>query len=174
MRRVGKLPRGARKILLVGFDVIALPLAFWAGYALRLGELWPPLIGNAWWVFIAVPLVAIPIFVRMGLYRAVLRYVGAKALVTITKAVTIVTLVLLALVVATQTYGIPRSVFIVFWLFSMVFIAGSRLVLREFLQSAARWHAPRQSVVIYGAGASGAELARALQGGWEYEPRLSK
>ena len=167
---INKLSRRKKKILLVSVDFIALPLAFWAGYVLRLGEWWPESINNAWWVFIAAPLVSIPVFVRMGLYRAVLRYVGTKALITIAKAITITTLILLALVVATQTHGIPRSVFLIFWLLSLIFLAGSRLILREYLQSISRRHVPKQPVAIYGAGSSGAELARALQVGWEYAP----
>ena len=96
-KRLSDFSRNTKRTLLVATDFVALPVALWAGYALRLGELWPKNIENAWWLFIAAPLVAVPIFVRMGLYRAVLRYVGSKALITIVKAVTITTLILLAL-----------------------------------------------------------------------------
>ncbi len=87
--KLNSLSRDARKLLLVVLDFVFLPVALWAGYALRLGEWWPPNITNAWWLFIAAPLVAIPVFIRMGLYRAVLRYVGGAALVTIAEAVSI-------------------------------------------------------------------------------------
>ncbi|MDH5394508.1 MAG: polysaccharide biosynthesis protein, partial [Gammaproteobacteria bacterium] len=119
--------RNTKKSLLVAIDFIVLPIALWAGYALRLGEWWPEIITNEW-LFIATPLVAIPIFIRMGLYRAVLRYVGSKALLTIVKAITMTTAILLALVVMTQAQNVPRSVFVIFWLLSVLFIAGSRLV----------------------------------------------
>ncbi len=169
-KKLAKFSRNTKKTLLVAIDIIALPVALWAGYALRLGELWPQSIEKAWWLFIAAPLVAVPIFIRMGLYRAVLRYVGSKALVTIVKAVTVTTLILLALVVMSQTHGVPRSVFFSFWLISLLFIAGSRLFLRSYIHSYTQKRKNKQSVAIYGAGSAGAELAKAMQSGQEYEP----
>ncbi|MBN4079173.1 polysaccharide biosynthesis protein [Beggiatoa alba] len=169
-KKLSESSRNTKRALLVAVDIVALPVALWLGYVLRLGEVWPQGIVNAWWLFIAAPLVAVPIFIRMGLYRAVLRYVGSKALTTIVKAVTITTLILLALVVMSQTHGVPRSVFFSFWLISLLFIAGSRLVLRSYIHSYTRKARKKQPVAIYGAGSTGAELAKAMQSGWEYEP----
>jgi len=169
-KKLTESSRNTKRALLVALDIIALPAALWAGYALRLGELWPRNIESAWWLFVAAPLVAVPIFIRMGLYRAVLRYVGSKALITIVKAVTITTLILLALVVMSQTHGVPRSVFFSFWLLSLLFIAGSRLFLRSYIHSYTKRKKNKQPVAIYGAGSSGAELAKAMQSGQEYEP----
>lgn len=173
-KKLNQLPRAKKKALLVALDMMALPTAMWAGYAIRHGEWWPVNIEygiqNAWWLLIAAPAVSIPIFVRMGLYRAVLRYVGSNALMTIIKAITISTLILLSLVVMFQTQGIPRSVFFSFWLLSLAFVAGSRLVLRSYIHSRTRRRKNRQQVVIYGAGSAGAELAKAMQSGWQYEP----
>jgi len=165
-----KCSLNTRKLLLVAIDFIALPTALWAGYVIRLGELWPQHLYNAWWLFIVAPIVAVPIFVRMGLYRAVLRYVGSKALITIIKAVTIATLALLALVVMAEVQGVPRSVFFIFWLISLMFIAGSRLFLRGYINTYTKRKINKQPVAIYGAGSAGAALAKALQSGWEYEP----
>lgn len=157
--------------MLVAIDCVALPVALWAGYALRLGEWWPAgYIDKVWWLFIAAPVVAVPIFIRMGLYRAVLRYVGGAALITIAKAVSITTLILLALMVMSQTQGVPRSVFISFWLISMLFIGGSRLMLRSYIHTYTKKRNNKQPVAVYGAGSAGVELAKAMQSGWEYEP----
>lgn len=169
-KKLSESSRNTKKALLVTIDFIALPVALWAGFALRLGEWWPKGIDNVWWLFVVAPLVAVPIFVRMGLYRAVLRYVGSKALITIVKAVTITTLILLALLVMSETRGVPRSVFISFWLISLLFVAGSRLVLRSYIHSYTGKRKSKQPVAIYGAGSAGAGLAKAMQSGWEYEP----
>lgn len=169
-KKLNELSRNTKRILLVAIDFVALPLALWAGYALRLGDFWPLNILDVWWIFIAAPLVAVPIFIRMGLYRAVLRYVGSKALITIVKAITITTLLLLALVVMTETQGVPRSVFLSFWLISLLFIAGSRLLLRGYIHSYTRKIKNKQPVAVYGAGSAGAELVKAMQSGREYEP----
>ncbi|MCK4586829.1 MAG: polysaccharide biosynthesis protein, partial [Gammaproteobacteria bacterium] len=172
-KKLNKLPRRTKKAILVAIDVMALPSALWAGYAVRLGEWWPVYIENgmenAWWLFLAAPLVSIPIFIRMGLYRAVLRYVDTTALLTIVKAITITTLVLLALVLMFQVKGVPRSVFFSFWLISLAFVAGSRLVLRTYIHSRTTNRKKKQPVAVYGAGSAGAELAKAMQSGWEYE-----
>lgn len=118
----------------------------------------------------AAPVVAVPIFVRMGLYRAVLRYVGSQALITIAKAVSIVTLTLLALVVMSETRGVPRSVFFSFWLISLSVIGGGRIVLRGYIHSYTRRKINKLPVAVYGAGSAGADLVKAMQSGWEYEP----
>ena len=170
-KKLNESSRNTKRALLVMIDFIALPVALWAGYALRLGEWWPAgYIDKAWWLFIAAPFVAVPIFIRMGLYRAVLRYVGGTALVTIVKAVSMTTLILLALMVMSQTQGVPRSVFVSFWLISMLFIGGSRLILRSYIHTYAKRRNNKQPVVVYGAGSAGAELVKAMQSGWEYEP----
>ncbi|MDH5424069.1 MAG: polysaccharide biosynthesis protein [Gammaproteobacteria bacterium] len=161
--------RNTKRLLLVAIDFIALPIALWAGFALRLGEWWPQIITNEW-LFVVTPFIAVPIFVRMGLYRAVLRYVGSKALLTIVKAMTITTLILLALVVMTQAQTVPRSVFIIFWLLSVLFIAGSRLFYRGYIHSYTSRKKNKLPVAVYGAGSAGAELAKAMQTGWELEP----
>lgn len=168
--KLSEFSRNTKRALLVAIDFIALPVALWAGYALRLGEWWPQSMLDEWWLFIAAPLVAVPIFIRMGLYRAVLRYVGSKALITIIKAITITTLILLAFVVMLQIHGVPRSVFFSFWLLSLLFIAGSRLFLRGYIYTYTRRKINKQPVVVYGAGSAGADLVKAMQSGWEYEP----
>lgn len=170
-KKLLEYPRTTKKLLLVAIDFIALPVALWLGYVLRLGELWPAeYLDKAWWLFIAAPLIAVPIFIRMGLYRAVLRYVGGDALITIAKAVSIITLLLLACLVMSQTQGVPRSVFISFWLFSMLFIGGSRLFLRGYIHSYNKKKNNKKAIIVYGAGSAGVELAKAMQSGLEYDP----
>ncbi len=170
-KNVSELSRNIKKLLLVVMDVVTLPAALWLGFALRLGEWWPQYyMSNAWWLFIAAPCVAVPVFVRMGLYRAVLRYVGSQALITIAKAVSVVTLVLLALVVMSETRGLPRSVFFSFWLISLSVIGGGRIVLRGYIHNYTRRKIIKQPIAVYGAGAAGADLVKAMQSSWEYEP----
>jgi len=48
--------RNTKKALLVAIDITALPVALWAGYALRLGELWPRSIENVWWLLLQLRL----------------------------------------------------------------------------------------------------------------------
>ena len=162
--------RNAKRATLIAIDFIALPAALWAGFAIRIGDLWPKDIEQTWWLFIAAPLVAVPIFVKMGLYRAVLRYVGTAALVVIVKAITITTLILLALVEFFDTHHLPRSELLSFWLISLLFVGGSRLLSRSYIQRYDRREKRKQIVAVYGAGVAGALLTKAMQSGWEFEP----
>ena len=58
--------------------VLAL-LATWIAFTLRLDTLhWPT--GAQWWVYGLTPALAVPVFVRFGLYRAIFRYTGQAAL----------------------------------------------------------------------------------------------
>ena len=45
------------------------------------------LISAQWWVYFLAPVLSVPIFIRLGLYRAIFRYTGQAALVTTAKAV---------------------------------------------------------------------------------------
>ncbi|MDH5661255.1 MAG: polysaccharide biosynthesis protein, partial [Gammaproteobacteria bacterium] len=69
-------------------DVILLVFALWASFSLRLGLAYLPE-ENVRLLFLVAPFIAIPIFIRLGLYRAIIRYIGFKALWTVIKAVTI-------------------------------------------------------------------------------------
>ena len=86
--RVAMMDRGYKRLIMVAADLVALPLALWSGYALRFAELWPqPYLSNFWWLFIVTPFVGIYIFARLGLYRAVVRFMGTQALMAVFKGV---------------------------------------------------------------------------------------
>lgn len=84
------LPRRYKRMLQVAADVSLVWLSLWLAFLVRLGteDMISPFGGHAW-LFIAAPLVAIPLFIRFGMYRAVMRYLGNDALIAIAKAVTI-------------------------------------------------------------------------------------
>ena len=73
------LPRNAKRLIVLSVDLIILPLAMWASFSLRLGELYVPK-GGIIYLFLAIPFIAVPIFIRLGLYRAIIRYIGFLAM----------------------------------------------------------------------------------------------
>jgi FlaA1/EpsC-like NDP-sugar epimerase len=163
-RRLSGLPRSTKKWLFVGFDGVALLVLLWASFSLRLGHLFWPTFPQAL-LMLAAPAIAIPIFVRMGLYRSVLRYLPERAIWTILAAVTVAVLAWVSMAFLTQMTGlegIPRSVPVYFWALSVLAIVGSRF--------GAKWllfghlvpleTAPR--TLIYGTGDAAAQLATAL------------
>nr|WP_245399646.1 nucleoside-diphosphate sugar epimerase/dehydratase [Atopomonas sediminilitoris] len=171
-----ELPRRHKRLIQVATDVLLVWAALWLAFVVRLGDTEDvePFAGHAW-LFITAPVIAIPLFVRFGMYRAVMRYFGNDALLAIGKAVTFSAL-LLALAVywhQESTKLIPRSIVLNYWWLSLGMIGGLRLVMRQYFMGG--WYAPERygwlkgrdsgfpKVAIYGAGAAGNQLLAALR-----------
>ena len=81
-------------------------VAMWLAFTLRLDTIhWPS--GLQWLVYVMGPALALPIFIRMGLYRAIFRYTGMAALITTGKAVALYGAILLSILLAAQWEGVP-------------------------------------------------------------------
>lgn len=162
--------RHHKMALLMLMDALLLPLALWSAVVLRLGGVWDPKLDPYLWIFIVPPLWVLPIFIHLGLYRAVLKYVDDKIVATVFWGVTLAVLVLTAVIVLARVTPFPRSSVIIFWVFAMAYIGGSRFVLRGLIRRIDAVDAPREPVLIYGAGRAGIQLMLALQAGREYRP----
>lgn len=163
------LPKHYKKLILILGDIVLLSCSLWLAYAIRLGDWWPVNLNQALPLFIFIPLASIPIFLRMGLYRAVIRYIGQKAIIAIAKANTLLTFMFVLFVIFADVKGVPRSVFIIFWGISFLLIGGSRFVLRSLIH-AREIDTKKQTVIVYGAGTTGAEITKVLQIGNDYKP----
>ncbi|QZA80556.1 nucleoside-diphosphate sugar epimerase/dehydratase [Deefgea piscis] len=163
------LPRTTKSLLILTLDFILLPLALWVAIALRLDD-WSYPTQFAWWVFFLPSIIAAPIFIRFGLYRAVIRYIEDKAVLTIASAVSLALLGFVAAIQLLQITGIPRGSLVIFWLLAMAIIIASRFAARSLLRKLAPLSKDRKTVLIYGAGSAGRQLAVALRTGQEYEP----
>ncbi|UYQ72604.1 polysaccharide biosynthesis protein [Pelagibacterium flavum] len=166
-KRVLALPRFWKRVILVGFDFGALAFVLWASYSLRYDRWDLPNSLDEWVIIASAPLIAIPIFIRMGLYRAVVRYLPERALWTIVKAMTLAAIlwVVLAFLSAMTGRGfVPRSVPIIYWTLGTLVITGSRLIAKwVFWPSGRKALLKRPAVVIYGAGEAGTQLATSLR-----------
>ena len=89
------LPRSAKRVLALGVDALG-ALTVWLALCLRLDS-WVLPQGNQWFAVGLSPVLALPIFVVLGLYRAIFRYAGMAALIAVTKAVVIYGLFFIAL-----------------------------------------------------------------------------
>ncbi|WP_438826819.1 polysaccharide biosynthesis protein [Pseudomonas lopnurensis] len=181
--RLVSLPRRYKRLIQVVTDVVLIWAALWLAFVVRLGDTHniEPLGGHAW-LFGIAPLIAIPFFIRFGMYRAVMRYFGNDALMAIAKAVTLSAL-LLSLAVYWRTDApklIPRSMVFNYWWLSLVLIGGLRLVMRQYFMG--DWFSPDSTikfkgkdaglpkVAVYGAGAAGNQLVAALRMGRAMRP----
>ncbi|MDY6949368.1 MAG: nucleoside-diphosphate sugar epimerase/dehydratase [Pseudomonadota bacterium] len=162
------LPRGWKRAILIGVDFVMLALSLWASFSLRLDRWAPPRDLEALLIILAGPVVAIPIFIRMGLYRAVVRYLPERALWTMIRAVTLAVLLWVAVAFLSQFISrniTPRSVPIIYWALASICIIGSRFAAKRLLGMAGTSTLPQlPAVVIYGAGEAGMQLAMSLRG----------
>lgn len=159
-------PRGVKKAVMVSADLLALPVLLWFAISLRLGTGNHGELGGGA-LYLLLPLVTVPVLVRLGLYRAVLRFISTRALIAAIAGVSISTVVLYALSYLPWTGRVPRSSLVIYWTLALLYVAGSRYTLRLLL-------APSSSlasrVVIYGAGSAGARLARTMSFSSEARP----
>jgi FlaA1/EpsC-like NDP-sugar epimerase len=148
-------------------DILGLPLVLWLAVSLRLGTSDHQVLG-AQWLYVAALLTSVPVFLRMDLYRAALRYLGHKAVLAVVTGVTasVVLLAILALLWPQPTF--PVSALPIYWAFALIYVGGTRYVARSLLNFRVYSGAPR--VVIYGAGEAGQLLAAALSQSGRYQP----
>ncbi len=157
---------------MIVFDLLLIPLTFWVAVALRHSTITPEFyIPMLHWVLLFLPLIAIPIFIPLGLYRTVVRYADERLIATVAYGVTLLTLALLGGVFMAGVTGIPRSSFVIFWLLAVTLIGTSRFFARKLIQRAERRHLveKRERIAIYGAGRAGVQLAMALSSSPEYQ-----
>ncbi|WP_432697812.1 polysaccharide biosynthesis protein [Marinobacterium sp. YM272] len=168
--RVLTLNRTAKKLIMVFADLVALPLALWSSYALRLADWWPTdFLAAGWWLFLFTPLLGVLIFIRLGLYRAVVHFMGAQAIGAVAKGVVLLAIGMWAAAYLSHIDQFPRSVPIIFALVALVYVGGSRLLVRNYYHSLQRHYANKSPVLIYGAGSSGVQLASSFVSGGEFE-----
>jgi len=181
--RLLRLPRRYKRMLQVVTDVFLVWLALWLSFVVRLGtdDLTYPFRVHAW-LFLAAPLIAIPLFIRFGMYRAVMRYLGNDALIAIWKAVTISALVLSLVVYWNRSVveAVPRSLVLNYWWLSLLMVGGLRLAMRQYFMG--DWYSAVQvvpffkqddgltKVAVYGAGTAGNQLVAALRLGRAMRP----
>ena len=177
------LPRRKKRVLQVLTDIVMVWAALWMAFVVRLGvgDLINPFTQHRW-LFVAAPVVAIPLFIRFGLYRAVMRYFGNDALITIVKAVSLSSLILgvVVYVYSNHQVVVPRSIIFNYWWLSLVMVGGLRLAMRQYFLG--DWFGTAQhmpftnrddglpKVAIYGAGSAGNQLVAALRMGRAMRP----
>jgi len=152
-------------------DSVLLVLILLASFSIRL-DYWYVPESDVIWAVLGAPIVAIPIFVRFGLYRAIIRYIGFKALWAIVQAVTLYALLWGVIGFMASIEGIPRSVILINWLLGVIVIGGSRMIGRRFLSEVQNRKNTTEcnNVVVYGAGSAGRQLSIALTQSIDYNP----
>ena len=166
-RRGLTLPRSTKRLIMILADLVIIPAALWSALVLKYEHAIPPVAQLP--ILLAIAgLAAIPVFVRMGLYRAVVRYFGLNALFAVLGGVTLSVLILAAV---DRIFGLGEltlSVLTIYWVIAALYAGGTRMLMRYVFHRYTGRHAER--VAIYGAGEAGAQLCSALMGGRDCWP----
>ena len=167
LRRAAELPRSTKRLISVCADTIMMPLALWSAFSLKAGR--PVFNTSDWTAYVAVVAVSLPIFVKFGLYRAVIRFLGHKAIFAVALAVGLSGLLLACLTLALELPGMSVSVVTIYSCVALLYVAGSRFVVRYYLLT--RYIQPTEArVAIYGAGDAGARLSTVLLSTRAFDP----
>jgi FlaA1/EpsC-like NDP-sugar epimerase len=170
IKYIANMPRVAKNLVMVAADAVLLPLSMWTAIGLRLGDWSFPQLHPVW-VYLLFPLVGVPFFSQMGLYRAVVRHIEERTLLIIVLAVTFVVWGFAGLLALFQLPIVPRGALVICWLIAVLYILTSRFVARAALRGFASSEGHRKiPVAIYGAGNAGRQLAVALRAGPQYRP----
>jgi len=164
--RVIRLPRARKRAIMLASDSLFVPAALWSALALKLEGL-PEGLGASPWLYFAALVTSIPIFVRLGLYRAVVRFIGAQAIVAVTAGVTASVVVLAVINAVLPGDGIPLKALLIYWALALVYVGGTRILARNLMNLRP---VGAERVVVYGAGAAGAQAVSALRSGGSYDP----
>lgn len=167
LRPLFRLPRPYKRFIQLCVDAGLISASFFIAMLLRLDNwafIHEP---RVWWVLPVMLPVSLLIFVRLGFYRAVIRYMSMRAFKAVAAGVGASALSLIAINYLLQL-PVPRSVPAIYAMLALISIGGVRFALRAvYLKNQLRY---KERVLVYGAGFSGRQLVMSLRHGREHEP----
>jgi FlaA1/EpsC-like NDP-sugar epimerase len=166
VRNAKVLGRRSKQLLMILADAVAMPAALWTALMLQAGTT-----GGIFQahhsLYVATILLTVPVFVRLGLYRAVIRFLGIQAAIAIAIGVSVSTLGLVVINQFLLGAEVPVAVFGIYFSLAILYVGASRFGAREFLRMGNYAAAP---VAIYGAGSAGAQLCSSLLTSQHFRP----
>jgi FlaA1/EpsC-like NDP-sugar epimerase len=157
------MPRFQKRIVALISDAMVCILTVGAAFVLRI-DYWPQPHGTQWLAYVFAVVCALPLFVRFGLYRAIFRYIGWSALMSVVRACAIYGVIYCIVFTVVGIPGIPRTIGVIQPLLLFLSVSATRAIARYWLgggyQSLLKMG--RRRVLVYGAGSAGRQLAAGL------------
>ncbi len=168
-KKILKLSRRHKQMIAAGADLVCLPMMFYFALFLHFDSLSMALLIEYKWPAFAAAITAVPIFIKLGLYRAVVRYIDQKIISTVVLGSTLSVLMLAIIVHILQPGHLSLPPFLIYWVTSIIYVLASRYTARGYFVGL-RERSNKTRVAIYGAGKAGSMLANALKPSSEYLP----
>ncbi|AYA41569.1 polysaccharide biosynthesis protein [Xenorhabdus nematophila] len=158
--------RSLKTFILIVTDIIMIMSSYWISMWLRLDRE-TPIYSLLHWSAISFTIpCTLFIFVKIGFYRAILRYVNMSILKWVLIGSFLSTLILIAFSLYQQTF-LPRTIPIIYFSFLVILLCGTRFIYRAIRNYKKNKGIP---VIIYGAGESGRQLLPILREHKEFNP----
>ena len=168
-QQIVALSRFNKRLISIGIDIAGLLLISVLAVWISLGDTVFPVTEYVPAILL-LPLIALPVLITLGLYRAVIRYIGHRFAMTLLKAVSL-TFLLWATAIYMLDLSFPRSAILIAWLLALFYVSFTRIfarwLLSEYLGLASQ--GARKPVVIFGAGLSGKQLLSAMAKSSDYK-----
>jgi len=158
------LPRAVKRGFVLTLDAAFCIFSVWLAFYLRSGN-FTSLSGSAIWPAVVSIVLALPIFITSGLYRAIFRYSGLPAMVAVGRAMLLYGLAFSAIFTFWGVGGVPRTVGLIQPILLLLLVGASRAAARVWLGGLYHLQLRKASLpqaLIYGAGSAGRQLASAM------------
>jgi FlaA1/EpsC-like NDP-sugar epimerase len=158
------LPRSVKRGMVLALDAALCVLTVWLAFYLRSG-VWVSLAGPAIFAVVASVVLALPVFITSGLYRAIFRYSGLPAMVAVTRAMMLYGIAFAAIFTFWGVEGVPRTVGLIQPMLLLLLVGASRAAARVWLGGLYHQQLRKAALpqaLIYGAGSAGRQLASAM------------
>lgn len=166
------LPRWVKKLIIIVMDVALCSAASWVAFSLRYDQ-FVPYSDGLLFSAVASILIAIPIAIKLGLYRTIYRFSGWFETQSLIKIFSLYALLYSLLFMVLGVPGVPRTIGIIQPVLLFVSVGASRLVVKHVLGNNMREIVRCRGIklaLIYGAGSAGRQIAFGLRHGFEIKP----
>src|SRR3546814_11267860 len=109
MKSFLEYPRIYKQLLAAAADFLLLPLTFGLAVFLRYDQHTMQLFYMYFWIAISAPLISIPIFLKLGLYRAVIPFIDQKIVYVVGLGVTLSVICMAALATFLHTTSLSSD-----------------------------------------------------------------
>ncbi|MBL4607287.1 MAG: polysaccharide biosynthesis protein [Pseudomonadales bacterium] len=160
-------PRPMKQALMVAADLILIPIAIFLSFLFSTGYTANIFSTSSYTITAITTFCSVALFVQLGLYHAVVRFMGNEALIAVVKGVTFSSLIF-ALLISASGSDIPLTSPFIYFSIALGLIGFTRLSARQLISR--QTAKGKINVAIYGAGSSGLALLVSLRNSNKYNP----